>query len=230
MFKNVLKITFRNMKKHKGYSFINITGLGVGMAACILILLWIQDELSYDRFHENADRLYRVVTEFKQFDEFWPVVSIPVGPALKEDFPEIVNSARCNPCDCLLQRGERRFDESGAYVDPSFFRMFTFPFTRGDSKQAFLNPSSIIITQEMAEKYFGNEDPVGKILRLDNERDVTISGVLRNMPRNSHLRYDFFLPISLHIQRDRDPSHWGRFQLYTYVLIQKNIPYRTVEE
>jgi len=232
MLKNYYTIALRNLKKHKGFSTINIAGLSTGMAACILILLWVQDELSFDRFHVNAHDLYRVVLEEQYANRvgYWPVISIPVGPALKANFPEIEDAARFRMYFALIQQGNRRFDERGGFVDPSFFDLFTFPFVKGDRKTAFPDPYSIVITERTAEKYFGHEDPLGRILKINNETDYRVTGVIQNVPRNSHLRFDFLMPFDRYIQIDRAPESWGRNQIDTYVLLQGNTSIEEVNQ
>ncbi len=220
MFKSYLKIALRNIKRHKGISFINITGLSIGMACCLLITIWVQDELSYDKFHENAADIYRISMKDQRYGVVWPVVSIPVGPALKQEFPEVTDSVRVSDFSGLVTREEKKFDEIGAYVDPSFFEIFSFPFVKGDPKTALSAPSSMVISQEMAKKFFEDEDILGKNLKLNNELEFTITGVIKDMPRNSHLNLDFLVPFKVFEQNDRDPTNWGRFQVYTYVLLQ----------
>jgi ABC-type antimicrobial peptide transport system permease subunit len=217
------------MKRHKGYSFINIAGLAIGMAICILILLWVQDELNFDRFHENAENICRVNMNDQNYGVVWPIVSIPVGPALKQEFPEVIDSVRVNDFSGLVTREEKKYDEIGAYVDPSFFEIFSFPFVNGDSKTALSAPSSIVISQEMAHKFFDTEDPLGKILKLNNTLDLTVTGVIKDMPQNSHLHFDFLLPFEIFEKRDREPTHWGRFQIYTYVMLQDDTPFKEFE-
>jgi hypothetical protein len=226
---NYLKITFRNMKRHKGYSFINIAGLAIGMAICILILLWIQDELNYDRFHENADNICRVNMNDQNYGVVWPVVSIPVGPALKQEFPEVLDSVRVSDFSGLVTWEEKKSDEIGAYVDPSFFEVFSFPFVKGDPKTALSAPSSIVITQEMANKFFSNADPLGKNLKLNNALDFAVTGVIKDMPQNSHIHFDFLAPFEIFEKRDGDPTNWGRFQIYTYVMLQDDTPFNELE-
>ena len=227
---NYLKITFRNIKRHKGYSFINIAGLAIGMAICILILLWIQDELNYDRFHENADNICRVNMNDQNYGVVWPVVSIPVGPALKQEFPEVLDSVRVSDFSGLVTWEEKKSDEIGAYVDPSFFEIFSFPFVKGDPKTALSAPSSIVITQEMANKFFSNEDPLGKNLKLNNTLDFAVTGVIKDMPQNSHIHFDFLAPFEIFEKRDGDSTNWGRFQIYTYVMLQDDTPFNEFED
>ncbi len=176
MLKSYLKIVLRNIKRHKGYSFINILGLAVGLACCIMIFLWVQDELSYDRFHENADDLYRVVTEYQKTEpvtHYWPVCA-PLAPALKEDYPEIIKATRFTRLRRrqLIKYGNRSLIESQfCLADPDLFEMFSFPFIHGDPKKALSDPDSLILTEEMAAKYFGSENSVGKTLNINNEYD-----------------------------------------------------------
>ena len=181
MLKNHLKIAFRNIIKHKGYSFINIAGLAIGMAACILILLWVQDEVSYDRFHKNSNRLYRIFAEFTYANENWAVTPIPLAPELKEDIPEIVEAVRYRPYSTLIEKDEKQFNEKGAYVDASFLTTFDFPIKEGNANTAFTDPFSIVITEGLAEKYFGKENPIGKTLKINHEFECKISAVLENM-------------------------------------------------
>jgi len=229
MFQNYLKVAFRKIMRQKVFSFINIAGLTIGMAICILILLWVQDELNYDRFHENADNIYRIVLNDQKYGMRWPVVSIPVGPSLKQEFPEILDSTRVSDFRGLVTRDEKKYDEIGAYVDPSFLEIFSFPFEKGNPKTALSSPPSMVISQKMAEKFFGYEDPLGKNLKLNNDLDLTVTGIFKNMPRNSYFDLDFLVPFEIFEQRDRDPTNWGRFQLYTYILLQDNSSYKELD-
>ena len=222
LFQNYLKVAARKMMRQKIFSFINIAGLAMGMAICILILLWVQDEMNYDRFHANADNIYRVVMNDQNYGIKWPVVSIPVGPALEKDFPEIRDSVRVSDFRGLITHEDTKFDEIGAYVDPSFLKIFSFPLERGISETALHSPLSIVISQKVAEKFFGHENPLGKNLKLNNDLDLTVTGVIKNMPENSYFDLDFLIPFEIFEKRDRDPDNWGRFQLYTYILLQDN--------
>jgi putative ABC transport system permease protein len=197
---NYLKVSWRNIKRQRGYSFINIVGLAVGLACCILILLWVQDELSYDRFHKNLDDLYRVVAEYHKTEpatHYWPVCA-PLAPALKKEYPEIERATRFT----RLRRGQlvkyrnKNFLESQiCLTDPDFFEMFSFAFVEGDPRLAFSKPSSLILTEKMAAKYFESEDPLGKTLNINNEYDFMVTGVIKDVPRNSHFQFDFLLPF-----------------------------------
>jgi putative ABC transport system permease protein len=226
MFKNYLKVTFRKMLRQKLFSLINISGLAIGMAICILILLWVQDELNYDRFHTNAENIVRVVIYDQNYGMRWPVVSIPVGPALKQDFPEVLDMVRVGDTYGLITSGEKKHDEYGAYVDPSFLDIFSFPMIMGNPETALSMPASVVISRELAEKFFGDSDPLGESLRLNQDLDLTVTGVIEDMPQNSHFDLDFLVSFEIYRKRDRDPDNWGRFQIYTYILLQESASYK----
>jgi len=242
MFKNYLKIASRNILRHKGYSFINIVGLAVGMAVCILILLWVQDELSYDRFHKNHNDIYRVIQIWRKGGESHnPVTPAALAPALKEEFPEIVNAARFRGVGrILLKCSEHHFyEQGGAFTDPAAFSMFTFPFVKGNPQTALSNPHSIVLTEPMARKYFGEENPLGKTIEIKNLlrtttgdsalTDVfTVTGVLKDIPGNSHLQFDFLLPLQLLDKSIR--MDWHNTIYFTYVQLGKDTVQKDVEQ
>ena len=222
MFKNYLKISFRNLKKHRGYSFINVIGLAIGMAACLLLFLWVQNELSFDRYHEKAGRIYRAFLQREiegQVDRFAGSPA-PLGPALVNEFPEIEKAVRFGSNRFLISYENKRFYEDVFFADPEVFDVFTFPLIKGDPKAVLREPHSIIISEEMKEKYFGDEDPIGKIINLAEFGDFKITGVLKNIPPNSHFRFDF-----LGCFRDYAARHfeqWGISNYHTYILTSKN--------
>ncbi len=232
MLKNYVIIAFRNIIKHKGFSLINISGLTLGMACCLLIMLWVYDELNYDGFHKNADELFRLEVEIEYAGQLYhvPVTSIPMGPSLKEELPEIINMSRYSPENILVRKGDKRFIEFGSYADPSFLELFTFPVIKGSEENLLLNLNSILISESMAAKYFGTEDPVGKILELDNDRIFTVEAVLKDFPQNSIGRFSFLIPYENLVRKDRAPEHWGRFQTYTVFHLQKNAVIRVAEQ
>ncbi len=199
MFKNYIKTAIRNILGQKTYSLINIAGLSLGMACSILIMLWVHDELNYDRFHKNADSIYRVVEDQYYSDGTYhvTVTPFPVGPAFKEELPEVIDATRlCWNVGFLMRYGDKAFFETGIRpVDPSFLDMFTFPFVRGDAATAFDNTRSIVITEELAQKYFGNDDPIGKIFSANNKYDFVVTGVMTDVPPNSSLEFDMLIPF-----------------------------------
>jgi predicted permease len=222
MLRNHLKIALRNLKRHKVYSFINIAGLAIGMACAILILLWIQDELSYDRFHEQVNNVYRLVAE--ENNVRYAISHAPFAYTLKEECPKILKATRVDlgTSQNLIEYKEKKFEQRGKMVDSDFFEIFTYSFINGDPRTAFSEPFSIVLTEDLSEKCFVDEDPIGKILTIDNRRDFTVTGVIKNVPRNSHLKFDFLLSFKYWQQEFGWSSRWDDWSYYTYVLVQRN--------
>jgi len=233
MFKNYLKTAFRNLTRHKGYSLINIAGFAIGIACCILIFLWVQDELSFDRFHGNLDSLHRVV-EKNYFSDgtIFPIARTPypVGPALVADYPEIINFTRFTPCwRVLIESGDKSFYERGfAFADPSLLEMFSFPLLKGDPNTALSETNAVLISGDMAKKYFGSEDPVGQKLTMDNAVDFQVSGVFENIPPNSHLQFDFLGQFETFIKISGWATRWYDHNYYTYVQLAKDTRHQDV--
>ncbi|MEP6748489.1 MAG: ABC transporter permease [Bacteroidota bacterium] len=225
MIKNYLKIALRNIMRHKAYSAINIAGLAIGMASSIFILLWVQNELSFDRFHKNARDIYRITANASDFKAAVNCAGMPAE--LKQQMPEIKNFVRfSHPVTTLLETGNRKFTEKRVfYVDSTFFEVFSFPLLKGNAATAMQKPDAILITADMAIKYFGKEDAIGKILRKDNGVNVTVTGVLANIPSNSHLQFDFIMPMSavMHTNYDLMKNTWESFNFYSYVQLDKNL-------
>lgn len=218
MFKNYMKIALRNIRKQRGYSFINITGLAIGMACCILIIMWVQDELSYDTFHENGENLYRTTAITP--DGIWESSPWALVPALKKDFPEIIKGTRYAQIAILTKYKDNSFYEEWALVDPDFFEMFSFSFIEGDPKTAFSNLNSAVITERTAEKYFGNSDPMGKIITFNNRIDLAITGVIQNVPSNSHMQFDL-LTLPMHYFGEARTRTWSA-DCASYILLQRD--------
>ena len=226
MFRNYLKIAFRNLLRRKLYSLINVLGLALGMACCLLIILFIQDELSYDRFHEKAEQIYRVAKIEKRNEGVvnYPLVFPVVAPKLQQDFPEVLNAVRFDPqLSVLVSRENKQFlEQRFFYADSSVFDVFTFPLIKGDPKIALKEPYTLILTEEMAEKYFGSEDPLGQTLSIDNRHDYKITGVLKNIPHNSHMKFDFL--ASMATEEAENPRYgklWA-WSCYTYLLLPRD--------
>src|SRR6266404_5310873 len=196
MLKNFLLIAYRNLKKNKGYTLLNILGLSAGLTCFAFIAVWVKDELSYDRFNKNAERIVRVVgkvtTEAESFDH--AVTSVPMAKALQEDFPEVQNTVRIDKNDAIvIKYGVKQFYEDKILLtDPSFFDVFSYKLSAGDEKTALKEAYNIILTESMAKKYFGNESPLGKslmILLYDSTRHgalYKITGVIPDPPKNAH--------------------------------------------
>ena len=201
MFNNYLKIAFRNLIKHRGYSFINTMGLSVGMATFILIALYVKYEFSFDTYHKNAERIFRIAEiqpgNDYQGNDRWAVTPGPLGPTLMEDFPEVVSATRIvNRRNVLLSYQDNRFLESELYfADPETFEIFSFDLLKGDLEKALDDPFSIILSERMVEKYYGTENPIGKIIRYENRYDLMVTGIMRNIPDNSHFKMDFVVPF-----------------------------------
>ncbi|MCJ7681521.1 MAG: ABC transporter permease, partial [Candidatus Aminicenantes bacterium] len=238
MLRNYLKTALRKMMRHKGYSFINIAGLAVGIACTMIIFLWMRDEVSYDRFHTKADRIYRVV--FSTSEDGRPTNangSFGVGPALKKDFSEVSETARLRKME---QGGKRyvgyrdnKYYETGFFfAEPSFLTVFDFPLAKGDPATALLNPNAIVLTEETAEKYFGTEDPMGKMIEADPYNDgelflFQVTGIAQNVPRNSHVHFNFLASYSS--LRENTDVFTGFYQHYTYILLNKTSAAETLE-
>ena len=227
MLKNYIKVAFRNMRRHKGFSFINIAGLAVGMACAMLIFLWVQDELSYDRFHKDVEDIYRVAREVHQPGQTYHTVytSAELCRVLRDEFPEIVAASAINGRPrVLFKHGDKVFYEGGlVQVDTSFFEILSFPFIAGDPQTALLDVDSIVITENIAKKYFGDEDPLDKTLTWNNWLDRKVTGVIKNIPANSHVRFD--MVINTELMRNSWPEglQWENKIFRTYVKLQKGV-------
>ena len=231
MLVNYIKITLRNIKRHKGYSFVNIAGLSVGLTCCILILLYVKYEFSYDRYHENANNIYRVVMKFPGIDYMGSnrFNASPGGlkAALMEDFPEVIYSTRARRRRAYIYYNNNPFEERGVFfVDPEFFKIFSFPFISGDPETAVKEPFSMLITQKIAKKYFGNEDPVGKIINVGRKYDYMVTGILENCPENSHFTFDILASFNSLYATDgkENIESWSSAAdiWNTYLLLQEN--------
>ncbi len=221
MFGNYLKIAIRNFKRQKTFSLINIAGLAVGMACCICILLYVRHELSYDRYHADADNIYRLVMtgEFsgRPFDV--ALSSGPIGPTLVREFPEVDNAVRFQHRGrtSINFRGKQFFEDRIYYADKTLFDIFTFPLLKGNPKSALQDPFTAVITQETAERYFGSTDPVGEILRFDKREEYLVTGVIKNVPENSHFAFDFLLSFTTLSSLRHPIDSWTQFTNYTYL-------------
>jgi putative ABC transport system permease protein len=224
MFRNYLTVAVRNLVRHKVYSLINILGLAIGMACCILILLFVQDEFSYDRYHEKAEQIYRVLG---------PRTCFPLGAVARDALPEVIEMVRFTfKWERLVGYGEKRFKEPNfIYADPNIFEVFSFPLLKGDPQNALKGPFSVVITEKTAQKYFGHEDPMGKVISVENEHDYTVTGVLKEIPHNSHFRFDFLATFvgAEKVFWKEFLDHWGMGNFYTYLLLHENSSIPEVE-
>lgn len=224
MLRNYLKIALRNILRHKAYSAINIAGLAIGMASSILILLWVQNELSFDRFHKNADQIYRIVVDASGFKAAVNPAGMPSG--LQAATPEIKNTVRIShPNITLFDAGnDRKFEEKNVfYADSTFLDFFSFQLLKGDRKTALQRPDGILLTASTAKKYFGDQDPIGHTLKKNNGSLLTVTGVLADIPSNSHLQFDLLMPMSAIANEDQDlkTNTYHNFDFYNYILLDK---------
>ena len=234
MFKNYVTIAFRSLKRHKVYSLITISGLTLGMAAFLLISVWGLHELSFDRFHDNATSIFHVFEKRHFPDQVRQNFGTP-GPLseqLKADFPEIRESVRVAMTGERVLRYEDKifYEDSILTVDPEFFVMFSFPFIEGDREMALVHPNGIIIAERVAQKYFGREDPIGKILTMDNRFDFTVAGVIKDVPSNSHLQFDMVVPFDVVEKLGWVTDAWDFSMALTYIQLEESIDYRKFEQ
>ncbi|TDE18529.1 ABC transporter permease [Dyadobacter psychrotolerans] len=210
MIKNYFKIGFRTLIRNKSYAFINVAGLALGLAACIVIFLVVQNELGYDRFHKKADRTYRVTLHGLDYN---PSVSFAIAPAFRNDFPEAEQvSQYYYQNNGLLKVGQERYNEEGfAYADGNFSKIFDFQWLSGDQLTALKDPNTIVLTESIAKKYFGEKDALGKIIRLDNRNDLTVTGVIKDLPSNTHFTFNFLVSWET-IKKDVDISNFWSIQ------------------
>ena len=226
MLRNYFKIAFRNLLRHKGFSFINIAGLSIGMVCSILILLWVQDELSYDRFHKKVDTTYRITASLAELNIHAAVTPSPLAEAAMNEVPEIKNAVRISSYHSdLLQVEDRMFEEKNIlYADSNFLKFFNFPLVEGNLETALDHPEGILITEAMARKYFGDSGAMGKIIRKNHKDDFTVMGVLANIPENSHLQFDFIQPMAYLARTNDDLKNnvWDNFNYYTYLELDES--------
>ncbi len=220
-----LKIAVRKMRKQKAYSFINTVGLALGMTVSFLIFFWVQDELGTNRFHEKADHLFRVNKKYQIGNETQYNSATPYALArsARENFAEVIDATGFQRIRALISFSDKEdsvfFENRVCLVDSSFFNVFTFPPLKGDPEKAMTEPDAIVLTERTATKYFGTEDPLGKILTLDHEKDFIVKGVIEDIPPDSDIRFDVFVPISSMIDPE-SLSSWGDHYPSTFVLLQ----------
>jgi len=204
MIKNYVKVAFRNLYKHKMFSIINISGLAVDITCCLLIAVWVMDELSFDKFYKDSQDIYHVLTHGSIPNN--PSTPAPLAQVLKEEVPEVIDVVRTAGLSGKLFRYENNsfYENNIVAADPSFFRIFSFPFISGDPNSALDNLNSIVITETISEKYFGEENPIGKILSMGQERKVTVTGVIENVRQNSTLQFDMVIPFEIRILEARE--------------------------
>lgn len=224
MIRNFFIIAWRNLVRKKSFSFINITGLAIGMAAAMLILLWIQHEVSYDNFHEKKDRIYQVWNRYTIDGQTncWKNTPFPMAAAISQDYPEVEKTARVIFMPPVkIDLGEKKFYGRGSIVDSSFFDIFTFPVVKGNKTGILNDPASIVLTDKLAKTIFGNEDPIGKILKLDNDDNFKVTAIVTAPPTNTQFSFEFLLPSSFLRIKGWEDANWGNNSPPTYVLLKE---------
>ncbi len=221
MLKNYLKVALRNLWKNKGFSAINIIGLASGLAVCLLIVLYVVDELSYDKYYPNAERIYRIDADiyFNNTSAIFAVSPDPLGPALKRDFPGVEEITRvANQGGILVKKDNRNVqDDHAAFADSTFFKVFALPMIAGNPLTALRDPNSIVIDETTAKKYFNTTDILGKTLIVDNDNYCKITGVIKDIPKQSHFHFHFIRP------RGKDNPSWLSNNRYNYVLVRPGV-------
>ncbi len=226
MFRNYLKIAFRSLRKSKGFTALNIIGLAAGLGVCLLIVLYVTDELSYDRYNVNADRIYRIDEDVYLNNTQYDAVTTSkfFGPTLVASYPKIQQMVRFrNPGDLLVRKGnDHVFEHHFTFADSTIFKVFTLPMIAGDPNTALNNPHSIVIDESAARRYFNSTDVIGRTLVVDNDNKLLkVTGVIRDMPEQSQFHFSFIRPIrEAYNFNDPSDNNWVSNSYYTYILAQ----------
>lgn len=234
MLKNYVKIAYRNLVKHLGFSLINLFGLSIGMTCCVLIFLYVNHELSYDKFHTKAPQIYRLVTDVKTPTEVIKadITSAPMAPNLIATFPEVLEAVRFNNYNLLVQKGESKWQEKNTLLaDAAVFKVFDFSLVKGNHESALIAPFSLVLTETIALKYFGDENPIGQSLKLDGEYEGTVTGVIKDVPENSQLKFDILISMSTltEVLNKEQDEQWGNFGFFTYLLLPEGYNAKQLE-
>jgi len=235
MLKNFFKIAIRKFLKHKVYSLINVIGLGVGLAACFLIYLYVHFETTYDDFNRKGDRIYRLVTDIKTPTDLfnWSSTSGAMAINILKDFPEVESAVRISGENFLVRRGEHKYQEKNAIMaDSTLFQMFDFPLIHGNRRTALQEPMSVVLTQSTAKKYFGSSNPIGEsVLLTEASLPAKVTGVIKDIPENSQLQADMILSMSSQpvIYKRSIDSAWTNFSLFSYLLLRPGQNFQSLE-
>ena len=235
MFKNFIKTTIRSFTKNKAYSFLNIFGLSIGIACAALIFLWVEDEVNFDSTQAKKDRIY-IARENQKYDTYvFTHSSTPgvMGPAIKAEIPGVANTCRASegPVSLLFGNGDKSVFATGKYVEPSFFSMFTHPFLQGNAASAFTQLHSVVITEKTAKKFFGdNKNVIGKSLRVDNKQNYIVTGVLKDIPANSSIQFEWLMPFQLLWDKSPWLKSWGNNSLNTYIELKPGVDPKAVNK
>jgi putative ABC transport system permease protein len=234
MFRNYFRTALKNLRNNRLYSFVNITGFSIGIASCMLIFLYIQYELSYDRYNKNADRIYRLteILHLPKEDNARAVSSPPMAYALQSSLPEILKTVRINFSARSISYNEKKIHETIIiYADSTLFDIFTFPMIQGNPHTALVNPYSIVLTETTAKKYFGTEPAFGKTMKLSDTINLTVTGIIRDIPENSHLSFDCILSRTtiFELNQQREDNNWFDNNYWTYLLLPPGHNHKTLE-
>ena len=235
MFKNYFKTAFRNLLHNKIYSFINIAGLSLGVACAMLIMLYVNDEVSYDRFHKNGSQIYRIDKEttkdngdfhYNSYTGYFP------GPRFAARIPEIQSFVRFQPSETNIKIGGNVQSQDISYVDSNFFSVFTFPLIEGSATTVLSKPNSIVLSQDMAKKYFGNADAIGETILLKNAdrfESFVVTGIAKNCPQNSSIKFNVLLPLKISAEDENNNGNWFNSFLSTFIVLAPNVNIKTVQ-
>lgn len=229
MLKNLLKTAIRNLYKNFGYSSLNILGLTLGITSALFLIIYVADEVSYDRYNKNVDRIYRVSSKINEPDDqfTWIVAQIPFGPQVVQDFPEVQSFTRFISFQRTLFKYEEKefFEENFYYADSTVFDIFSYKFIKGDPKAALLAPNKIVLTEKVANKYFGKADPIGKAL-IAGDKSYEVTGIIEDIPTNSHFRFD---ALASRKNLPKELGNWGNFGIFTYLLLPENLDVKSFQ-
>ena len=228
MLLNYLKTAWRVLRKQRLYSILNVSGLAVGLATTMLLLLWINNELGYDRFHSDHERIVKVmlnISSESQETQTYGWVAAPVADAMKQEIPGVLQTSCSWDQKAVFRYQEMTNEESGLVADPAFLQIFNFPLLKGDRATVLKEPNSLVITKKIAEKYFGKADPIGKIIRLDQTTDCKIVGVLADIPDNSSLQFDYLRPLP----RPSAGESWLEVKANVFALIEPKLDDKKLE-
>jgi putative ABC transport system permease protein len=232
MLKNYLKITWRNLLRHKAFSFINIVGLAIGMASAALILFWVQNEMSYDQFHTKKDRLYEVYNRSVFDGKLWCWGTTPkvMAKTLKQDYSQIKEVTHTTSGNFLFTVGEKHLNVDGNFTDPGFLTMFNFPLISGNPNTALNNINNIVITQKLSKKLFGDANAMGKVIKIDSNAYFTVTGVMKDLPNNTQFKFEYLMPWSYLKKIGGDDQNWGNNSCQTWALLKPNVSEATANK
>ncbi len=226
MIRNYLKVAWRNLARDKAFSLINITGLAIGMASAILVLVWIADQFSFDQFHEKKDRIYQLYNlgSFEGKKEAWGGTSSLLGPVLQSNYPQVEDMFRVNwVANLIFTTGEKHLEAQGLFTDPGFLKSLDFPLISGDKNTALNKAESVVLTESFAQKLFNSKDVVGQAMRVDSNANFTVTGIIKDPPSNTTFDFDYLIPMTYRKQINWEIAKWEDYGIETYVLLKPGV-------